>query len=261
MYHWQVKIKMSFISVIVVIIVIIICLVLLDCLLICYLMLIFPLDVLTYLGRLLVWQWMQQREEWKPSTLMQSQTLSGQKSSYSSIFNLLHFTWTLPFNPCISLLHIISCVLPVYLLQKCFSLDFKCYLNVIFKHYLKIGKDSDFGALRSHEMLPPCPFSAASKKKIRKTPVDGTVERPPYQRMTVTPLVCLCSQQHMVIHCWCQTPQFLGAGGSSVGQGEVFTCGCRCGVTQRGVAFAWWPSGVLQGLCCASRTSSVSGVS
>lgn len=54
MYHWQVKIKMSFISVIVVIIVIIICLVLLDCLLICYLMLIFPLDVLTYLGRLLV---------------------------------------------------------------------------------------------------------------------------------------------------------------------------------------------------------------
>lgn len=48
----------------------------------------------------------------------------------------------------------------------------KCYF------YLKTGKESDFGALRSHEMLLSRPFSAALEKKIRKTPVSGTVQRP-----------------------------------------------------------------------------------
>lgn len=146
---------------------------------------------------------MQQREEWKLSTVIQSQTLPGQKSSYSYILNLLHFTYTLPFNPCISLLYITSCVLHVCLLQRCFSLDFKCYLNVIFRYCLKSGTESDFGALRPHEMLPPCPFSATSKKEIRKTPVSGRAQSPRY--LCYSPGL-LCSQQHMVIHCWCQTP-------------------------------------------------------
>lgn len=79
--------------------------------------------------------------EWKPRTTDNHKPLLGRSPPYS--FNLLHFACMLPFNLCISLLHIISCVLHVCLLGRCFSPDFKCYLKVIFKHYLKIGKELD----------------------------------------------------------------------------------------------------------------------
>lgn len=122
----------------------------------------------------------------------------------------------LPFNPCISLLHIISCVLHVCLLWRCFSPDFKCYLNVIFEHYLKIGKESAFGALRSHEMLPPRPFSATSKKKIRKTPVRGTVQRPQFVGNTpALPLLLAAHADPLLV----PNSPIWGAGGSRVEQG------------------------------------------
>lgn len=112
----------------------------LHCLLICYLILIFPLDVFIYFLKLF-----------------------GALLSFPYFFHLLHFICTLPFNPNISpsLLHIISCLSPACLLQSWFSLPFK----MLFECYLKISKDSDSGGIRTHVVLPPYPFFAVLKKK------------------------------------------------------------------------------------------------
>lgn len=88
--------------------------------------------------------------------------------SYPYFFNMLRFMRLSPIALplcCISFL--------VYCLHIPYRAGFLC----VFKCYLK---DPDFGAVRTHEVLPPCPFFAASKKKKkhRKTPASDTVERP-----------------------------------------------------------------------------------
>lgn len=67
-------------------------------------------------------------------------------------------------------------------------------------------------------MLPPRPFSATSKKKTRKTPVMGTVQRPQYVGNTPGLLLLLAAHSDLLL-----VPNCLiwGAGGSRVEQGEV----------------------------------------
>lgn len=54
-------------------------------------------------------------------------------------------------------------------LVYCLHIPYRAGFLCVFKCYLK---DPDFGAVRTHEVLPPCPFFAASKKK--KTQKDAS---------------------------------------------------------------------------------------
>lgn len=145
-------------------------------------------------------------------------------------------------------------------LVYCLHIPYRAGFLCVFKCYLK---DPDFGAVRTHEVLPPCPFFAASKKK--KT----TERRQPATQLRGPDapergLVCLCSQQHVAIHCWCQTPPVRVGRRNRCWMGRAqggFTHGCRHGAAQRRVALLWWPIRVLPGFSFASRASSVSGVS
>lgn len=89
----------------------------------------------------------------------------------------------------------------------------KCYF------YLKIGKESDFGALRSHEMLVPHPFSTTSEKKIRKTPVSGTVQGP--QCIGKHPWFASAPSSTWWSTAGAKLPSLRGAEGSRVEQGQV----------------------------------------